>query len=228
MIRNLWCRNIVAFRQKSKQYTFSFDGLSLSLLLVYIGVSTAPTMAKITTRSDTLQSRKLKIVSTRDDFVTGIPKLELHVHIEGTMGPELQWNLAQRNGMEITSGKDNTAYETESQLKNSYNGFLDHESFGTAEGRASFFNSYYGGFEVLRTEADFYDLAVDYFRRAGLQNIRYCEPFFDVQGHTRRGVAIDTVMKGLKRAQIDAEKRFNVSSYGYRYWSGTEMMLMSA
>lgn len=167
-------------------------------------------MATTTSRTKILQKRKLKLVSARDDFVSGIPKLELHVHIEGTLGPELQWKLAQRNGMQIRSGKDNITYKSESELKDSYAGFLDHESFGTAEGRASFFNSYYGGFEVLRTEADFYDLAMDYFRRAGQQNIRYCEPFFDIQGHTRRGVPIDTVMQGLKRAQIDAEKQFNV------------------
>ena len=158
-----------------------------------------------------LWDRKMKLLSAQDAFLSRIPKLELHVHIEGTLGPKLQWALAQRNGMQIRSGKDNNVYESESQLGHSYEGFLDHESFGTAEGRASFFNSYYGGFQVLRTEADFYDLAMEYFKRAGLQNVRYCEPFFDMQGHTRRGVPVDTVMKGLKRAQVDAEKRFNVS-----------------
>jgi len=158
-----------------------------------------------------LKDRKTKLLSARDAFVSGIPKVELHVHIEGTLGPELQWKLAQRNGIQIISEQHNVTYKSESELEESYHSFLDHESFGTAEGRASFFNSYYRGFQVLRTEADFYDLAMDYLRRAHLQNVRYCEPFFDVQGHTRRGVPMDIVMKGLRRAQIDAEKRFSVS-----------------
>lgn len=173
-----------------------------------------------------LEDRKKKLASTRDAFVSGIPKVELHVHIEGTLGPELQWALAKRDGIQISTGKDNITCKTESDLKNSYNGFLDHESFGTAEGRANFFNSYYGGFQVLRTEADFYDLAMDYFSRAGLQNVRYCEPFFDVQGHTRRGVSIDTVMKGLGKAQLDAEKRFNVSRASCWRFSSFVTLLM--
>lgn len=96
----------------------------------------------------------------------------------------MQWDLAQRNGMQIRAEKDNVTYDLEWDLEDFYGGFLDHESFGTAEGRASFFDSYYGGFQVLRTEADFYDLAMDYFGRAGIQNNRYCEPFFSMSKAT--------------------------------------------
>ena len=167
--------------------------------------------ASTPSRNEILQLRKEQISSTHDDFIDGLPKIELHVHIEGTITPELQWELAQRNRHQIKVERTGVVYHTLEELRNSYQGFLDHASFGTAEGRASFFDSYYGGFQVLFTEQDFYDLAMNYFQRAAKMNVRYCEPFFDPQGHTSRGVPIESVIKGLRRAQIDAEKKLKVS-----------------
>jgi len=77
---------------------------------------------------------------------------------------------------------------------------------------SAFFDAYYGGMEVLRTEEDFYELAMGYFRKAGEMNVRYCEPFFDPQAHTRRGVGFEVFMKGFERAQIEAERDINVKS----------------
>lgn len=75
---------------------------------------------------------------------------------------------------------------------------------------SAFFDAYYGGMEVLKTEEDFYELAMDYFTKAANMNVRYCEPFFDPQAHTRRGIEFKTFMKGFKRAYVDAEQYLNV------------------
>jgi adenosine deaminase len=75
----------------------------------------------------------------------------------------------------------------------------------------TFFEAYYGGFDLLQTEDDYFDLAMGYFERASEMNVKYCEPFFDPQGHIRRGISMDTMMKGFKRAQKVAEQRLNVS-----------------
>ena len=77
----------------------------------------------------------------------------------------------------------------------------------------TFFEAYYGGFSLLRTSQDYYDLAIAYFEKAAEMNVRYCEPFFDPQGHTRRGVGMDVLMKGLRRAQVEAEGRLNVGVF---------------
>ena len=76
---------------------------------------------------------------------------------------------------------------------------------------STFFDAYFGGMEVLRVEEDFYDLAMIYFERAASMNVRYSELFFDPQAHTRRGVALEAVMNGFRRAQIEADERLQVS-----------------
>jgi len=76
---------------------------------------------------------------------------------------------------------------------------------------SAFFDAYFGSMEVLRVEEDFYELAMEYFKGAASMNVRYCEVFFDAQAHTRRGVPLEAVMKGLRKAQLDAEKDLNVS-----------------
>ena len=75
----------------------------------------------------------------------------------------------------------------------------------------TFFEAYYGGMELLQTEQDYYDLAMTYFEKAAEMNLRYCEPFFDPQGHTRRGIGMEVIIGGFKRAQVEAEKRLNAS-----------------
>ena len=121
-------------------------------------------------------------------FIAGMPKAELHLHIEGTLEPELKFELAARNGLELP-------YDSVDEMRAAY----DFNSL------ASFLTIYYEGMKVLVTEQDFYDLAMAYFRKAHSQNVVYAEIFFDPQGHTTRGVAFDTLIRGFRRAQDDAE-----------------------
>ncbi|WP_297564641.1 adenosine deaminase [uncultured Arcanobacterium sp.] len=128
-------------------------------------------------------------------FVQKLPKVELHLHIEGTLEPDLKFKLAQRNGIEL-------AEKTAQEVYDSYQ-FTD---------LASFLASYYDGMQVLRTSADFYDLAMEYLKKAAAQNVRYAEIFFDPQAHTCRGVSFDTVISGLHRAQVEAEQTLGIQS----------------
>jgi adenosine deaminase len=127
-------------------------------------------------------------------FIAGLPKAELHVHIEGSFEPELMYALAQRNGVAFR-------YESVDALRAAY-------KFGNLQ---DFLDLYYQGMGVLLTEQDFYDLAMAYFRRAAQQNVRHAEIMFDPQGHTGRGVPFKTVIDGLWRAKQDAEKQFGMT-----------------
>lgn len=129
-----------------------------------------------------------------DRFITGLPKAELHVHIEGTFEPELMYALAQRNGVAFR-------YPSVEALREAYR-------FGNLQ---DFLDLYYQGMGVLLHEQDFYDLAMAYFRRAAQQNVRHAEIFFDPQGHTDRGVPFQTMIDGLWRAKADAEQQFGMT-----------------
>ncbi|MDX2344122.1 MAG: adenosine deaminase [Acidimicrobiia bacterium] len=128
-------------------------------------------------------------------FIEGLPKAELHLHIEGTLEPELKFALSDRNGIEIP-------YKTVEEIKASY---VFHDL-------TSFLVGYYDGMNVLIEEDDFYDLAMAYFRVAKAQNIVYAEPFFDPQAHTSRGVPFANIINGLHRAQLDAEAEFGLKT----------------
>ena len=128
-------------------------------------------------------------------FIHDMPKCELHVHIEGTLEPELKFKLAQRNGIALP-------FKDEAEMRASYR-FHD---------LPSFLALYYGGMDVLLKEPDFYDLAMAYLTKAKAQNVAYAEIFFDPQAHTSRGVSFDTVIRGLRRAQMDAEQQLGVRS----------------
>jgi adenosine deaminase len=119
-------------------------------------------------------------VANRHDFIAGLPKAELHLHVEGTLEPELKLELAARNGVTLP-------YADVQSVRAAYD-FDD---------LPSFLACYYEGMSVLLTEADFHDLAMAYFRKAASQNVRYAEVFFDPQAHTSRGVAFETVVRGL-------------------------------
>jgi adenosine deaminase len=140
-------------------------------------------------------------------FITNLPKVELHVHIEGTLTPALRWELAHRNNIPLP-------YSTFEDLKASYAVTLNHrpELNGRQPGIPTFLEAYFAGCEVLRTETDFYDLAMAYLRRCAEMNVRYAEPFFDIQAHTRRGVSASAVLNGYLRAQHDAAAQLNVHS----------------
>jgi adenosine deaminase len=159
---------------------------------------------------EVLQNWK-KQVRNVNSFVEGIPKVELHVHIEGTMSPELRWKLAQRNGLHLKSERLNKPFYSLDELKEAYN-LLQPRSVKGANQVSAFFEAYYGGMEALIVEEDFYDLAMEYFERAAAMRIRYCEPLFDPQAHLRRGVSLETLIKGLRRAQVRAQNVLNVKS----------------
>jgi len=127
-------------------------------------------------------------MSDLDTFITGIPKAELHLHIEGSLEPELMFELARRNKVAIpfASVEDVRAAYQFSNLQD----FLD---------------IYYAGAQVLQTAQDFHDLAAAYFCRARADGVRHAEIFFDPQTHTDRSIAFDVVMEGLLSAMKEAE-----------------------
>ncbi|MGW3568338.1 adenosine deaminase [Streptomyces sp. NPDC000941] len=124
-----------------------------------------------------------------------IPKAELHLHIEGTLEPELAFALAERNGVELP-------YATQDELRAAYS-FTDLQDF---------LDLYYALMAVLRTEDDFADLTNAYLARARAQGVRHAEIFFDPQAHTARGVAIGTVIDGLTRALDAAERTYGITT----------------
>jgi adenosine deaminase len=128
-------------------------------------------------------------------FIEGMPKCELHVHIEGTLEAEMKFRLAKRNQVSLP-------YEDENALRAAYD-FDD---------LASFLAVYYEGMSVLLKEQDFFDVTYAYLKKASSQNVRYTEMFFDPQAHTARGVSYDTVIRGIRRAQMEAETTLGIRS----------------
>src|SRR6476659_3327683 len=112
-----------------------------------------------------------------------MPKAELHIHLEGSLEPEMIFALARRNGVPL-------AYPSVDALRQAY-AFTDLQSF---------LDVYYAGASVLLTEADFYDMTAAYLARAHADNVRHAEISFDPQTHTARGVAMQTVIDGIWRA----------------------------
>jgi adenosine deaminase len=153
-------------------------------------------------------------LDSNDAFVSGIPKVELHVHIEGTLTPSLRWELSRRNSIPLTVGSDKTPLTSLQQVEEAYTQIRGRIGAASAHGKTNmtFFEAYCGRFSLFQSEQDYYDLAIGYFQHAAEMNVIYCEPFLDLQGHTRRGVRMDVIMNGFKRAQEDAEERLNVSS----------------
>ena len=128
-------------------------------------------------------------------LLRAIPKAELHMHIEGSLEPELIFALAQRNGVSIP-------YPSVEELRKAY-------AFTNLQ---SFLDIYYAGASVLLKEQDFYDMAWAYLERAAADNVVHTEMFFDPQTHTARGVPVKTVIDGLHRACVDALPKLGVSA----------------
>ena len=128
-------------------------------------------------------------------LLRAIPKAELHIHIEGSLEPELIFALAQRNGLSLP-------YPSVEALRSAY-------AFTNLQ---SFLDIYYAGASVLLHEQDFYDMARAYLARAAADNVVHAEIFFDPQTHTARGVPIETVINGLHRACEDARSLLGISS----------------
>ncbi len=130
-----------------------------------------------------------------EDFIRGIPKAELHVHIEGTFEPELMFEIAKRNNTQLK-------YKSIEEIREAY-------KFNNLQ---DFLNIYYEGAGTLTTEKDFYDLTSAYLEKAHAQNIVHSEIFFDPQTHTSRGIAFSTVVDGICKALNNARDTLGISS----------------
>jgi adenosine deaminase len=128
-------------------------------------------------------------------FIAGLPKCELHVHLEGTLSPALKLELANRNGIEL-------AEKTVEEIEATYR----------LDSLTAFLGVYYPAMQVLVTADDFHDLAYDYLTKAASQGVRHAEMFFDPQAHTSRGVPFDTVIRGYRRAVLEAERELGITS----------------
>lgn len=128
-------------------------------------------------------------------FIENMPKAELHVHIEGTLEPELSFSLAQKNKVALKA-------KTPEEMISAYD-FYD---------LPSFLDIYYAGMSVLIEEDDFYQLTMAYLKKAAEENIVYVELFFDPQAHTIRDVHFDTVINGIHAAQKDARIKLGIES----------------
>ena len=134
-------------------------------------------------------------MSVSDDFIRRLPKAELHLHIEGSFEPDLMFEIARRNGVDLP-------YATVGDLKAAYD-FADLQAF---------LDLYYAGMSVLLHEQDFYDLTAAYMTRAVADGVVHTEIFFDPQGHTVRGVAFEVALDGIWRALRDAEAAHGITS----------------
>ena len=128
------------------------------------------------------------------DWLNKLPKVELHLHLEGSLEPELMFFLAQRNGIELP-------YNSVEEIRSAY-------QFNNLQ---DFLDIYYQGAEVLQKEQDFYDLTWAYLQKCHSQNVIHVEPFFDPQTHTCRGISFETVINGISHALEDGEKKLGIS-----------------
>jgi adenosine deaminase len=131
-----------------------------------------------------------------DTFIRDIPKAELHIHIEGSLEPELMFALAQRNSISLP-------YSSVAEVRAAYQ----------FQNLQSFLDLYYAGAAVLQTEQDFYDLTWAYLERCARDNVRHSEIFFDPQTHTERGISFEVVHRGIYRALQDAQQQWGITSY---------------
>ena len=129
------------------------------------------------------------------NFINNLPKAELHLHIEGTFEPELMFNLATKNNIKLP-------YQSIEELKKAYN----------FDNLQHFLDIYYKGTSVLIEEQDFYDLTYNYLKKCASQQIRHVEIMFDPQSHTSRGVNFETIINGISKACLDAERSIGVTS----------------
>jgi adenine deaminase len=129
------------------------------------------------------------------DLLRAMPKAELHIHIEGSLEPEMIFSLAKRNGLTLP-------YASVDELRRAY-------AFTNLQ---SFLDIYYAGASVLLNEQDFYDLADVYIEKCATDNVVHTEIFFDPQTHTARGVSMATVINGLHRACVDAQTKHGISA----------------
>ncbi|MGQ0833309.1 MAG: adenosine deaminase family protein, partial [Gammaproteobacteria bacterium] len=129
------------------------------------------------------------------ELISRLPKAELHVHLEGTLEPELMFELARRNRVRIP-------FTSVEAVRAAYN-------FSKLQ---DFLDIYYQGMSVLRTEQDFHDLTSAYLARAHADEVRHVEVFFDPQGHTARQVPFGVVVTGIRAALLEAQSKWGMTS----------------
>ena len=134
-------------------------------------------------------------------FLAALPKVELHLHLEGTLSPQHLFALALRNGISLPT--DDAAFETPLSLQDRYDHFTS---------LSDFLHYYYIGMSCLITAHDFEELAYNYFVRAKADGAMHCEVFFDPQAHTSRGISYSTVITGFTAARLRAAKELGVTS----------------
>lgn len=130
------------------------------------------------------------------EWLSRLPKLELHLHLEGSLEPELMFDLAKRNHIDLP-------FHSVEEIRGAY-------QFSNLQ---DFLDIYYQGARVLQQEQDFYDLTWAYLEKCKQQNVVHVEPFFDPQTHTDRGVSFETVITGITRALKDGEQKLDISSH---------------
>ncbi|MCK5834994.1 MAG: adenosine deaminase, partial [Lentisphaeria bacterium] len=128
-------------------------------------------------------------------WLKSLPKVELHLHIEGSLEPELMFELAKRNGISLP-------YSSVEQIKQAY-------SFNNLQ---EFLDIYYAGASVLITEQDFYDMTWAYLLKCEEDHVVHTEIFFDPQTHTERGISFSTVINGISKALQDGQEQLKISS----------------
>ena len=129
------------------------------------------------------------------NFIKGLPKVELHMHIEGSLEPEMLFDLAKKNNVVLP-------FKSAEEIRQAYN-FTNLQDF---------LDIYYKGMSVLQTEQDFYDLTYAYLEKSASDNVLHTEIFFDPQGHTERGVEFEVVINGITRALDDGHFNLGISS----------------
>jgi adenine deaminase len=130
------------------------------------------------------------------EFVAGLPKAELHIHLEASLEPEMMFKMAGRNKVRLD-------FRSVEELRAAY-------TFGDLQ---SFLDMYYAGTSVLITERDFYDLTWAYLEHARANNVLHAEVFFDPQAHTERGIPIEAVIGGISAALADGKSKLGISAY---------------
>ena len=130
-----------------------------------------------------------------EEFIKALPKAELHLHIEGSLEPELMFELAERNNVPLP-------FASVEEVQAAYV-FSDLQSF---------LDIYYAGAGVLLQVSDFFDLTWAYIQRIQKQNVRHIEIFFDPQTHTDRGIPFQTVITGIHKALVEAKQKFGITS----------------
>ena len=133
---------------------------------------------------------------TNTDLIRAVPKAELHLHIEGSLEPQMLFDLARRNKISLP-------FASVDQVREAY-------QFSKLQ---DFLDIYYQGMNVLLTEQDFYDLTLAYLHRVAADNVRHVEIFFDPQGHTARGIPFGTVIDGITRALKEGRETLGISSF---------------